>query len=171
MDLCPYGAIYWNDEKAVPQKCTLCVHLLEQGWNQPRCVQACPTGALSVVRLEQTELDQMVAKEKLEAYHPEFKTKPTTLYKNLSLFTKEFVAGSVAFRKNDECAEGVKVTLVRLPDVAIGVTATDNYGDFKFRGLPEGSGTYRVDLDAPGLDRKSVSFDFKTSINLGTLFL
>ena len=171
VDLCPYGAIYWNDEKGVPQKCTLCVHLLEEGWKQPRCVQACPTEALTVVRVEQTELDQMVEKEKLEAYHPEFKTKPTTLYKNLSLFTKGFVAGSVAIRDSDECAEGVNVTLIQVPDRQIGVTTTDNYGDFKFQGLAEGSGEYKVELEAPGYDTRSVSFDFKTSMNLGTLFL
>ncbi|RJR50638.1 MAG: oxidoreductase, partial [Desulfobacteraceae bacterium] len=31
VDACPYGAIWWNAEKAVPQKCTFCVHLLEEG--------------------------------------------------------------------------------------------------------------------------------------------
>jgi Fe-S-cluster-containing dehydrogenase component len=29
---CPYGVIYWNEEKRVPQKCTLCAHLLDRGW-------------------------------------------------------------------------------------------------------------------------------------------
>ena len=47
---CPYEAIWWNDEKNVPQKCTLCAHLLDEGWTEPRCVQACPTGALEIVR-------------------------------------------------------------------------------------------------------------------------
>ena len=46
VDTCPYGAIWWNQETATPQKCTFCVHLLEDGWQQPRCVQACPTDAL-----------------------------------------------------------------------------------------------------------------------------
>ncbi len=37
---CPYGAIYWNEEKEVPQKCTMCAHLLDDDWKQPRCAQA-----------------------------------------------------------------------------------------------------------------------------------
>jgi Fe-S-cluster-containing dehydrogenase component len=49
---CPYGAIWWNAEKNLPQKCTLCAHLLDTGWKAPRCVQACPTGALSIHHTE-----------------------------------------------------------------------------------------------------------------------
>lgn len=42
---CPYGAIWWNEENQTPQKCTSCAHLLDEGWQQPRCVQACPLDA------------------------------------------------------------------------------------------------------------------------------
>ena len=38
---CPYGAMYWNAEQNIVQKCTMCAHLLDKGWKQPRCVQAC----------------------------------------------------------------------------------------------------------------------------------
>jgi tetrathionate reductase subunit B len=65
---CPYGSIYWNEELKIPQKCTFCAHLLDKGWKEPRCVQACPTGALSfedynVVKssLKNTEPNQMSA--------------------------------------------------------------------------------------------------------------
>ena len=44
---CPYGVIYWNQDLNIPQKCTFCAHLLDNGWTQPRCVQACPTNALT----------------------------------------------------------------------------------------------------------------------------
>ena len=43
---CPYRVIYWNEEKQVAQKCTMCAHLLDKGWKEPRCVEACPTAAL-----------------------------------------------------------------------------------------------------------------------------
>jgi Fe-S-cluster-containing dehydrogenase component len=43
---CPYGAVFWNEAKRMPQKCTLCAHLLDAGRGVPRCVEACPTGAL-----------------------------------------------------------------------------------------------------------------------------
>ncbi len=38
LSTCPYRVIYWNEEKQLPQKCTLCAHLLDQGWKEPRCV-------------------------------------------------------------------------------------------------------------------------------------
>ena len=38
---CPYRVIEWNEEKQLPQKCTLCAHLLDQGWKEPRCAEAC----------------------------------------------------------------------------------------------------------------------------------
>ena len=138
---------------------------------QPRCVQACPTGALTVVCVGKTELDEMIKTDKLEVYRPELNTKPRVLYKNLPLFTKGFIAGSVAQKDNDECAEGAEVTLIQTPDNKIGVTVTNNYGDFKFHGLAEDSGEYRLEIEYPGRDNKSVSFDFKTSMNLGTIFV
>ena len=44
---CPYeNVIYFNDALNIAQKCTFCAHLLDNGWTEPRCVDACPTGAL-----------------------------------------------------------------------------------------------------------------------------
>jgi len=45
VESCPHGVIWWNDELDLPQKCTFCAHLLDEGWDKPRCVQVCPTGA------------------------------------------------------------------------------------------------------------------------------
>ena len=36
---CPYGAEYWNAELDIPQKCTGCAHLLDNGYKLPRCVE------------------------------------------------------------------------------------------------------------------------------------
>ena len=48
-DLCPHGFVFWNDDLAISQKCTGCAHLLQNGWNEPRCVDACSTGALRFI--------------------------------------------------------------------------------------------------------------------------
>ena len=53
----PYRVIYWNEEKQIPQKCTLCAHLLDEGWKEPRCVEACPTGALVFGDLDDPQSD------------------------------------------------------------------------------------------------------------------
>ena len=63
---CPYGVIFWNEEKDIPQKCTMCAHLLDGGWPQPRCVQACFTGALKALSLEEEEIQHPVQMEGLE---------------------------------------------------------------------------------------------------------
>lgn len=38
-------------------------HLLDEGWEKPRCVQACFTGALRVEKLDETELENPEALE------------------------------------------------------------------------------------------------------------
>jgi Fe-S-cluster-containing dehydrogenase component len=46
VDACPYRVIFWNEEKNLPQKCTLCAHMLDAGEKDVRCAESCPTGAL-----------------------------------------------------------------------------------------------------------------------------
>lgn len=169
VESCPYGAIYWNEKLAAPQKCTFCVHLLEDGWSVPRCVQACPTGAMRFVD-DDAQLKKLIASEKLEAYLPEHKTKPRVYYKNLYRYTKCLVAGSVALADKDECAEGAKVSLYA-GRKKLDETTTNNYGDFKFDGLDENSGEYRLEVEYPGYKKQTMSFELKKSLNVGTIFL
>jgi Fe-S-cluster-containing dehydrogenase component len=170
VDACPYGAIWWNDEKAVPQKCTFCVHLLEEGWKQPRCVQACPTGALEMVSAEDAEIRKRVKSEELEPYKPELKTNPRVYYKNLYRFTKCFIAGSVALQDKNECADGAEVKLTS-SGKTVEKTVTNNYGDFKFHNLDENSGPYEVEVAYPGYKKQKRSVELKGSVNVGTIFL
>ena len=171
VDNCPYGAIWWNEETAMPQKCTFCVHLLEDGWQQPRCVQACPTDALSVVLAEDSEMQAIKKSELLEVYQPQYQTKPRVYYKNLYRYTRGFIAGSVALKDEHECAEGAGVTLIKIPKMKIGDAKTNNYGDFKIDNLEENSGKYHLAIELPGYKKKELSVDFKTSVNLGTIFI
>ena len=170
VDACPYGAIWWNADKAVPQKCTLCVHLLKDGWEKPRCVQACPTGALEVVYAEDAEMLKIRKAENLEVLKPELKTKSRVFYKNLYCYDKCFIAGNVALQDKDECADGARVTL-RKGAKELGTVETNNYGDFKVDNLEEKSGKYNLEINYPGYGTRKVSVDLKDSINLGTIFL
>ena len=170
-DSCPYGVIYWNADKAVPQKCTFCTHLLEDGWKQPRCVQSCPTSALEAVHAEDEDMQKRVKAEKLEVYRPELKSKPRVFYKNLYRYTRCFIAGNVALQDQDECAEGAKVTLSKDAGKVVQESATNNYGDFKFDGLEEDSGAYVLEISYPRYKRQKLSVDLTTSVNVGTIFL
>ena len=168
VDACPYNAIWWNEEKDVPQKCTFCVHLLEEGWARPRCVQACPTGAMRVIYAEDSELQKVIGSENREVYQPWFQTKPRVLYVNLYRYEKCFIAGSVAFQEGDECAEGAEVTLLR-DSRKVAQVVTNNYGDFKFDKLEENSGKYELEVSFRDYGKKVVQVDLGASIFLGTI--
>ena len=171
VESCPYGVIYWNEEKNVAQKCTFCVHLLEDGWKEPRCVQACPTGCLTVVHAEEAKINKMKKAEGLEVYRPELNSNPRVYYKNLYKYSRAFIAGSVALGEKDECAEGAKVTLIHGATKKSEAAVTNNYGDFKFDNLQENSGKYTIEIDLSGYKKQTKLVDLKTSINLGTIFL
>jgi Fe-S-cluster-containing dehydrogenase component len=167
LSTCPYRVIYWNEEKKLPQKCTLCAHLLDQGWKEPRCVEACPTGALIFGDLDDpnSEIARLVASGKTEVLHPEYGLGDKVRYIGLP---KRFIAGSVVYGDRDECGEGAKVTLEGEGDKRS--ILANNYGDFEFEGLAADK-TYTVKIEAPGY--KSQRFTAKTNIDvyLGDIFL
>ena len=169
---CPYGAIWWNEEKNVAQKCTLCIHLLAEGWKEPRCVQSSPTGAMRIVKAEEAQMQQMIKQENLEVFHPEYKTQPRVYYKNLYRYLKCFIGGDVAFKKDGliDCAEGARVTLFKRSQ-KIGEILTDNYGDFKFDNLDEKSGQYTLEILYKGYEKKTIEVELAASKSMGTILL
>ena len=91
----------------IAQKCTFCAHLLDDGWKEPRCVDACPTDALRFG--EEEEMKKFLDQGGFEIYKPEENTKPRVYYKGL--LNKFFVAGAVWDPAEDECLENCTVTL------------------------------------------------------------
>jgi Fe-S-cluster-containing dehydrogenase component len=170
-EACPYGVIWWNEEKDVPQKCTFCAHLLEDGWEEPRCVQACPTGALKVIHTEDSGMNAIIKAEGLEVYLPANQTNPRVYYKNLYRYTSCFVAGSIALQDTDECSEGAAIQLANSSKSIVGKAETNNYGDFKFDDLEEGSGEYTLEITFEGYEPKILLINLNESLNLGTIFL
>jgi Fe-S-cluster-containing dehydrogenase component len=167
LSTCPYRVIYWNEEKQLPQKCTLCAHWLDQGWKEPRCVEVCPTGALLFGDLDDpnSEISKIIASGKTEALHPGYGLREKVRYIGLP---KRFVAGAVVLADTGECGEGIKVTLEGEGEKK--PVLTDNYGDFEFEGLlPDKN--YLVTIEAPGYKKRQ--FEAKTNIDvyLGDIFL
>lgn len=172
VNTCPYGAIFWNEEANLPQKCTFCAHLLDQGWQTPRCVQACPTGALQVVKMEKPQAAAFIAEHRLNTLLPELGTEPHVFYKNLYRYETCFIAGSVAYEKNGllECAAGARVQIQK-GGGAIGEAVTDLFGDFKIDGLLENSGTFSVEIVFGTNPKKQIDIDVSNSVSLGTIIL
>jgi sulfite dehydrogenase (quinone) subunit SoeB len=171
VDACPYGAIYWNEASQIPQKCSLCAHLLDEGWDMPRCVQACPTGAMRIVKLARSEWQQWIEEEGLCEYLSDHGCGPRVLYKNLKHFTHGFIAGSVALADTDACAENARVLVTNEQGQVLAETSTDNYGDFKLHGLEETACKLFVEIEVDGLPAKLETVEFETSLNLGTIFI
>jgi Fe-S-cluster-containing dehydrogenase component len=108
VEACPYHAIFWNAEKQVPQKCTFCVHRLEEG-KVPRCAQICPSEAIKFGDLDDPKVKFTTCGiRKTEPLNPELKTRPNVVYLDVP---KTFLAGSVVYSDKDECFEGASVTL------------------------------------------------------------
>lgn len=170
---CPYGAIWWNEEAQVPQKCTFCAHLLDNGWKVSRCAQVCPTGALSIHHLSDEDLAGMIASEGLQTLVVQTtSTRPRVYYKNLYRFTMCMIAGSVATGEEGatECVVGAKVRLIK-ESKGIAEQETDDFGDFTFDGLPENSGSYTVEvLCGSKRVRKEVG-QLHVSSSVGTLWV
>jgi Fe-S-cluster-containing dehydrogenase component len=167
---CPYGAISWNDEAQLPQIWIFDAHLLDKGWDKPRCAQACPTGALESVHVTDEELHALTAELSLEGIRPELNTKPRVLYRNLERVRSFFIGGNVC-RNVDGRAENVAGAHVEVVVDGDSRTAvTDHFGDFKIDGLQQGAQySLRVrHLEYGQAERAGV---LHTSENLGSISL
>jgi Fe-S-cluster-containing dehydrogenase component len=132
VDACPYpGVIYFNEDLNIAQKCTGCAHLLDDGWDEPRCADACPTMCLKL--MDEDEAQELIAKG--EVWKPELKdeTKPRLYYLNLP---KKFIGGTVYDPAEEEVIIGASVTL-KGEKSGTTTAQTDAYGDFWVEGLAD----------------------------------
>lgn len=161
VDACPYGAIYWNEEKQIPQAWPFDAHLLDAGWTKTRGHQACPMNAFRTLYVENDEMERIKAEEGLEVLEPELGTRPRVYYKNLHLFTRCFVGGTVVEHLNDveECAAGVEV-VVKKDGAEVGRATTDTFGEFMIDNLEPNSTGYQLEATGP-------TGSFSTQFDLG----
>lgn len=169
---CPYGAIFWNREKELPQKCTLCAHMLDSGEKTVRCAEVCPTGALVFGDLDDpaSPVSRLLAAQadKVESYKPELGTEPVVKYVGLP---KTFIAGEVVLAdKPGECPGGAKISLRDAGGKEVAATETDFFGDFEFKGL-EKNKEYVVKAEYPGYLPVEISVRTYASQNVGELVL
>jgi Fe-S-cluster-containing dehydrogenase component len=171
VDSCPYGHIWWNEELQLPQIWTFDAHLLDQGWQQTRGQQSCPTGAMRAIKVEDEEMARMASEQELEVMKPEAGTRPRVYYRNLWRYSKCFIGGTVSTEANGlvDCVEGAEVRLLK-DGAVVAEVMSDNYGDFKFDKLDPNSGTYMVEVSAKGR-KKSFQATLGVSMNLGEIML
>lgn len=159
-DACPYDSIYFNDGLNIAQKCTGCAHLLDDGWDLPRCVDVCPTGALRFA--EESEVQDLIAKA--EPLKPG-SSSGRVHYLNLP---KKFVAGTVYDPVEKEVIIGATCTLTDSESKERLTVETDNFGDFWFRGLADGH-TYSLRIEKDGKTKDLDQISTAADTNLGDL--
>lgn len=165
---CPHRVITWNEENDLPQKCTFCVHLLEKGVKEPRCVAACPSGALLFGDMDnpESEVSKLSKAEGTGELNPEYRLKPGVLYRNLP---GRFIAGEVMLEdKQDACAQGIKVTLKN--NEGEQTCVTDFMGDFEFKGLKPDQ-VFNLVIAAEGYELKEIQVKTRTDAVLGEILL
>ncbi len=161
MHACPYDAIFWNEEKQIPQAWTFDAHLLDEGWTRTRAEQACPLGVFRTIQVEDGEMQRIQTEEGLEVLRPELGTKPRVYYKNLHRITMCFVGGTVVEQVNgvEECAAGAEVVL-KQDGREVGRATTDIFGEFTIDRLEPNSGGYQLEVTGS-------SGSFSTEFELG----
>jgi Fe-S-cluster-containing dehydrogenase component len=165
---CPYGVIFWNEELNTAQKCTFCAHLLDAGWKQPRCVEACPVQALVFGDLDDgsSAVAARMAEPAIEELRPDWENR--TLVRYIAL-PKRLVCGEVVLAdKPQEPAPGVSVTLRRGTDVR--VAATDSYGDFEFKDVSPNE-EYLLQVSQPGYRAREIKVSTRADVDLGAVQL
>lgn len=163
VEACPYGAIFWNEELGVAQKCTGCAHLLDEGWAVPRCVDACPHEAIRFGD-ESDFVDEIGSVEFIEPGRAGIDS-PHVYYLNLP---KRFVAGIVVDLESDEVVIGAQVTLENPETSELLQVETDEFGDFWFHQVDAAS--YNVYVEAEGYMTRMVKADASSEdCNIGPI--
>jgi len=146
-----FEGVYWNERLQIPQGCTGCAHLLDNGWSVPRCVDACMTDALLWV----DEADIPENAEKLsEGSH--------VYYVN---FPKRFIGATVVDYAADEVVIGARVMLKDAQGAVVAQTETDDFGDFIFKQVDAAS--FTVEIAKDGYESQSIAVNTENAdVNL-----
>ncbi len=171
-DACPYDAVRWNEELQLPQHWFFDAHLLDRGWEEPRCAQVCASNALKAVKVTDEEMAEIKSREGLRELKPEAVTRPRVHYKNLHRYTHEFIGGTI-IRTVDGVSDCVADAGIRLESEGsvVGETATDAFGEFKIDRLEPGSGRYSVIVEVDGEEAKRLDVELGESVYLGRIDL
>lgn len=85
---CPYDAIYISPDSHSAEKCNFCAHRIDQNL-EPACVIVCPVEAIVVGNLNDSESEvfQLIARNKADVRKPEKGTEPKVFYVGASDYT------------------------------------------------------------------------------------
>ena len=150
-----FEGIYWNEDLQLPQGCTGCAHLLDDGWSVPRCVDICATGALQYVDEEDLPAN---AEPSCEGSHMYYVNYP-----------KRWVYGCFVDRQKNEVLIGADAKLLDDSGTEVAALKTDDLGEFRFKELEDKP--YKVVLSADGYKEETLIADTsEEDVVLGDIF-
>ena len=169
VNACPYRVIFWNEELQLPQKCTMCAHMLDAGEKEPRCVEACPTTALIFGDLDDPQSDISEAFAAVADRGLPSRIRGAVRWSSTSAYPS--ASSSVRWSARifpASALEGVLVTIEG--DGFKRETRTDIFGDFEFDGLDRDS-TFKLRVEYQGYAPKVVEVVTRRDVDLGEVVL
>ena len=180
VEACPAGAVYWNEELELPQKCTMCAELLDDPnylsylgdakLRVPRCVEACPNNALLYGDLDDPEsaVSKYIAANRVTPLPGlENQERPGVVYLNIPT---AFLAGTVYMPEDtEEVAIGAKVKLT-CETGEVYETETNYFGDWEVENLPKDK-SFAVEINMPGFKPVTCKAFSDMDHYLGMIFL
>ena len=168
VDSCPINAIYWNDDLELPQKCTMCAHLLDEGYRMPRCAEACPNEAMVFGDLNDpgSEISLFIRQGRVTPLAGLAGIETNVIHLNIPTV---FAAGSV-YLPDDEPADGADVRLVNVKTGEETVTRANYFGDWEFEWL-EKNAEYLLEIHFSGYKGETIRFTADTDKFLGEIIL
>ena len=172
VDACPIGAVFWNEEFQIPQKCTMCAELLDDPkylsylggsrFKIPRCVEACPNRALIFGDLDDPEsgICKVIAANRVTQLEPLEGVKTNVVHLNIPTV---YLAGTVYYPKAmEEVCIGAKVKLSCRETGEIYEMATNYFGDWEFEWLPKKK-NFNIEITMDGY--KPVTYNAFTDVD------
>jgi Fe-S-cluster-containing dehydrogenase component len=177
---CPLGAVFWNEELQIPQKCTMCAELLDDpeylsylgdpALKQPRCVEACPNRALIFGDLDDPEsaISKLIARSRVTPPAGLEGREGNVVYLNIPTV---FLAGTVYLpRELDEVAIGATVRLSCEESGESWETTTNYFGDWEVEELPKGK-SIDVQISLDGYKQASYTASTENDHYVGMTYL
>ena len=155
-----FDGVFWNEELQIPQGCTGCAHLVDEG-KLTHCVDLCSTGALSFGDLEEFA-DVLANARTVEDVNGNPPAEGTRVYYLNA--PRLFLGGEVWDKEADEDIEGAKVVLSNA-DGEVAAVETDDFGDFKIEYLD--AGAYQLHIEAEGFAPVDQDVQLDKSLFLG----
>lgn len=151
LPLCPYGALYFREDKGVVDKCTFCIENIDKGL-PPECVKACPADAMFFGDLDdpESQVSKLIRKWDAKPLRPEHGTKPSVYYTAHAVRLR----GTIVSKKTGHAIPGATVTLKCLDEEGSSSTSADSDGVFFLWNLKVRR-KYSVGIEAAGFSHST----------------